>query len=323
MSTPNVDLSTSAAPAVESPPRSGLAHHTTLRTLTVLIRREFWEHRSLWITPLIMAGLLVLAALPIHFGSHFTDDGDGLTQPQNRLSLFTLMLWGQTVPQFFVMGIVVSFYLQDCLYQERKDRSILFWKSLPVSDAATVLSKLLVGLVIVPLGVYALTVIAGILFQTIWSIRVAAGTLPNIVTAWDTVAWLKVQGLLLYAVIVCILWFAPLAALIVLASAWVRKNVFLWVTLPPVIAIIVERTAFGTDYAFRLLEYRTWGIWSALGIAVTTPQDGNGRVVSLANLFDNVAMAKAFANIDLWLGLAVTAAVVFAAIRIRRYRDDT
>jgi ABC-2 type transport system permease protein len=324
MNTPDANLSSPATTAAVAPPMSGLVHHSMTKTMQVLIRREFWEHRSLWITPLIVAGLLVLAAFPIHIGNvDLGAHAEDFARPQNRLSLFTLMVWGQTLPQYLIMTIVVSFYLMDCLYLERKDRSILFWKSLPVSDATTVISKLLTGLVVVPLGVYLTAMVAGVLFQTIWAIRVAFGSLPNVAVAWDTVAWLKVQALMLYGVIVCMLWFAPLAASLLLVSAWARKNVFLWTTLPPLIAIIIERVAFGTRYTVHLLEYRTWGIWDALGVGVETPEDSHGRIVSLAALFDNVSMGKAFLNIDLWLGLAVAAAFVFAAVRIRRYRDDT
>ena len=320
MSTPDANLSN---PAAVAPPVSTTVHQPLSKTMTVLIRREFWEHRSLWIAPLIVAVLLVLTAIPVHIGNVSLGAPDHIFgDARNRLSLFTWIIWGQTVPQYLVMTIVVSFYLMDCLYSERKDRSILFWKSLPVSDATTVISKLLVGLVVVPLGVYLTAMVAGILFQLIWALRVAYGSLPNISVAWDTVAWLKVQGLMLYALIISILWYAPLAASLLLVSAWARKNVFLWTTLPPLIAIIMERIAFGTRYTLHLFQYRTWGIWDALGIN-PAPEPVHGRVVSLANLFDDVAMGKAFLNIDLWLGLAVAAVFVFAAIRIRRYRDDT
>jgi hypothetical protein len=91
-----------------------------------------------------------------------------------------------------------------------------------------------------------------------------------------------------------------------------------------VIAIIVERAAFGTRYTADLLKYRSWtGIWDALLEQPITPEMGHGQVVSLADLFDNIPMSKAFVNVDLWLGLVVAALLVFAAIRIRRYRDDT
>jgi ABC-2 type transport system permease protein len=322
VSTPDANLS---SPAAVVPPASAVVHQPWSKTMTVLIRREFWEHRSLWITPLIVAGLLVLAAIPLHVGNDISTGPDNiLGDARNRLGVFTLVLWAQSVPQYLVMTIVLSFYLMDCLYLERKDRSILFWKSLPVSDATTVLAKLLVALVVVPLCVYLTAMVASVLFQTILAVRIAHGSLPNVAVTWDTVAWLKVEGLMLYGLVVSMLWYAPLAALLLLVSAWARKNVFLWTTLPPVIAIIMERIAFGTRYTKQLLQYRTWGIWDALGVNPSPPEGvGHGRVVSLADLFDDIAMGKAFLNIDLWLGLAVAAVFIFAAVRIRRYRDDT
>jgi ABC-2 type transport system permease protein len=322
----NINMNMPGATTADSvPAASAPAQQSMARVLSTLIRRELWEHRSLWITPLIVAVLMTLTAFPIHLGNLDPQANSAeLFTPANRLGWFTVLIWAQTLPQYLVMSIVASFYLMDCLYTERKDRSILFWKSLPVSDAMTVASKVLMGVVVLPLGVYLLAMVSGVLFQVIWSARVAAGSLPDVAVGWDTVAWLKVQGLMLYAVIVCILWFAPLAAIVVLISAWARKNPFLWNILPLLIAIMLERIAFGTHHIARLLEYRTWGIWKALGVNPTPPEGvGHGRVVSLADLFDNVEMGKAFLNIDLWLGLAVAAALVLAAIRIRRYRDDT
>jgi ABC-2 type transport system permease protein len=319
-------MSMSGATTADSAPAAlTVARQSQMKVMVTLIRREFWEHRSLWITLLLVSAFMTLTAFPIHLGNLDPEANSArFFTPENRLGWFTLMIWGQTVPQYLVMTIVASFYLMDCLYTERKDRSILFWKSLPVSDATTVISKLLVGIVVLPLGVFLLSMVSGVLFQVIWSARVAAGSLPDIAVGWNTLAWLKVQGLMLYAVVICILWFAPLASTIVLISAWARKNAFLWNILPPVIAIMLERIAFGTHYVSHLLEYRTWGVWNALGInPMPPPEVEHGRVVSLADLFDNVEMGKAFLNIDLWLGLAVAAALVFAAIRIRRYRDDT
>jgi ABC-2 type transport system permease protein len=320
MSTPDANVSAAAAAHL---PASTVAQRSMLQTMIVLIRREFWEHRSLWIAPAIVGVLLVLTALPIGH-VHFGIDPEEYSDVDRRLGVFTLLVWGQALPQYLVMAIVVSFYLLDCLYSERKDRSILFWKSLPVSDASTVLSKLLVGLVVVPLGVFALAMVTSILFQMIWAVRSAAGSVPPIAVAWDTVAWLKVQGLMLYGLVISILWYSPLAAFLLLISAWARKNVFLWATLPPIILIIAEKWAFGTRYFVGLMRYRTWGIWEALLVpGVTAKRFDHPHVVSLADLFDNITMGKAFLNIDLWLGVAVTVALVFAATRIRRYRDDT
>jgi ABC-2 type transport system permease protein len=323
MSTPDTNFSNAGAPAAVVPPVSGVAHRSMLQILIMLIRRELWEHRSLWIAPLVVAVLLVLSAFPIHighgvFGAHEPD----FASADNRQSRFALMVWGQSLPQYLVMVIVVSFYLLDCLFSERRDRSILFWKSLPVSDAATVISKLVVAVVVVPLGVYLAAMVTDIAFQAIWAARVASGSLPDIAVAWDSLTWLKVQGLMLYGLLISMLWYAPLAASLLLVSVWARKNAFLWATLPLLIAVIVEKSAFGTHYVLDLLKYRTWGIWDALAVEVDAPES-HGRVVSLTELFDNIPMSRAFLNIDLWLGIAMAAALVFVAIRIRRYRDDT
>jgi ABC-2 type transport system permease protein len=327
MSTPETNLSSAGAAAALTPPASAVAGQPMLRTLVTLMRREFWEHRALWITPLIVAAVIILGAFPVHIGdvtigTHL--DPHDIANTGSRRSVFTLMLWGQTIPHYLIMSIVLSFYLLDCLYQERKDRSILFWKSLPVSDATTVLSKLIVATVVVPLGVYLVAMLTGVVFQLIWSARAAAGALPDIAVVWDTVAWFKVQALMLYGLIVAILWYLPFTAFLLLVSAWARRNVFLWATLPPVIALLVERIAFGTHYIGGLLEYRSWtGFWAAV-LGPVDPEDvGHGRIVSLAELFDNVPMSRAVLNIDLWLGVAAAAVFVFAAIRIRRYRDDT
>jgi len=321
MSTPDANLS-SAAEVV--PPVSAETQRALLQTLTVLIRREFWEHRALWIAPAVVSALLVLSAFPLHIGGVSFGADPGLAHTQARENIFALMIWGQSVPQYLIMSIVVTFYLLDCLYAERKDRSILFWKSLPVSDATTVLSKLLVGLVVVPFGVYVLAMVSGILFQIIWAVRMAAGFVPPVSVSWDTLVWLKVQGLMLYALLIAILWYSPLAAFLLLVSAWARKNVVLWATLPPLLLVIAERWTFGTRYFALLLKYRTWGLWDALLVPAMTAEGlDHPHVVSLSDLFDNITMAKAFLNIDLWLGVAVAAAFVFAATRIRRYRDDT
>jgi ABC-2 type transport system permease protein len=323
MSTPETNFSNAEAPAAVAPPAGALAQRSTLKTFGTLVRRELWEHRALWVTPLAIAALVIVLAVPIRIGPlTMGAHEEFFANVENRRGVFTIIMWGQTLPQYLVMVIVLSFYLLDCLYLERKDRSILFWKSLPVSDAATVISKLLVAIVIVPLGVYLVAMVTSIIAWGIWAVRMSLGPpIPHPV-AWETIAWLKVQALMLYGLLVSMGWFAPLAAFLLLVSAWARRNVFLWATLPPVVAIVAERMAFGTHYVAGLLEYRTWGIWEALGVRVEEPES-HGRVVSLADLFDNVSMSKAVLNIDLWLGLAVAAAFVVAAIRIRRYRDDT
>jgi ABC-2 type transport system permease protein len=328
MSTPDANLSSAAAPAQVAPPASGVAQLSLLQTMTVLVQRELWEHRALWMAPLTVAVILVACSFPVHIGPlHFGNEEGFWTQDGNRLAVFGWLQWGLAVPQLIVMGILLNFYLLDCLYAERKDRSILFWKSLPVSDAATVASKLLTGLVIVPLGVFALTAVTNLLVSAIFVARASFGTTPIPAAVWSTVVWLKVEALFLYGLIVTIFWYAPLAAYLVLVSSWARRNVFLWAALPPVIAMLVERWSTGTHYVLSLIEYRTWGMWQTSNMEPSVNRamtgDSHNQIVSLSSVFDNLHVAGPFLNIDLWIGLAVAAAFAFAAARIRRYRDDT
>lgn len=293
-----------------------------MNALPTLIRREFWEHKALWIAPLVTAALLIIAA----FGGHAQVNlpRDIAIDAQAKLALFALVQWVITLPQYMVMLIVLFFYLLDCLYAERRERSILFWKSMPVSDGQTVLAKLLVALVVVPLGVYLLALVTDLSFAGIIGMRFGAS---GGFVAWDAGVWLKLQAFMLLGLLVAMLWYAPIVAWLLLLSAWARRNVFLWVVLPPFLAVALEEISFGTERAADFLQYRLIGIWQELGIgtglgrsAVTVHGE---RLPRIDKLFERIDATPVFGNIDLWLGLLVAVALVWGAIRIRRYRDDS
>jgi ABC-2 type transport system permease protein len=305
-----------------------VANNPRAKMFYTLVRREFWEHRSLWIAPLAVAVLLLLCALLTH-GALKIDAADSAEwlDPHIKTVVFALAQWGLTIPHYLVMLLVMNFYLLDCLYAERKDRSILFWKSLPVTDGATVLSKLFVGCVILPFGTYALALVTDVLFTLIWNLRALIGQAPELVV-WDTVAFLKTQAVMFLGLIISLLWYSPFFGCFLLASVTVRRNVLMWVTVVPLLAVIVERIAFGTRYLSSFLNYRMYGIWvdvhaeSAI-LGSLTNVGGGAEIVSVPAVFDRVHVGAAFTNIDLWLGILFTAACGFAAARVRRYRDDT
>ncbi|TLY71830.1 MAG: hypothetical protein E6K47_00355 [Gammaproteobacteria bacterium] len=306
--------------AGEGPRQAAPAARTgTAGTLLVLIRRELWEHRALWIAPLVVAALMVCGAVVASLKYHLTHgDMSGEDRP-GGMAMFAVMQGAASMPLSVVSLIVVGFYLLDCLYAERKDRSILFWKSLPVSDGKTVVSKLLVALLVVPLGVFALGLLLSLLFTVIWEVNAALGRVPPI-PGWDMLGWLKAEIALLACLIVGVLWYAPYAGYLLLVSAWARRTPFLWAILPPVVAQIVEHFTFDTHYVRDLLAYRTYGIWPTLFGHMHL---GRGRAFALSSALDQLHLRAALGDIDLWLGVALAAALVFAAARIRRYRDDT
>ena len=119
-----------------------------MNTYVWLIRREFWENRAIWICPAVIACALMLAAL---FGRV---EVAGLGSPERNRAMAGMVLFAFGIIFFLVMTIYSSWYLLDCLNADRKDRSILFWKSLPISDTAMVLAKLFTGLIAIPIGVF-------------------------------------------------------------------------------------------------------------------------------------------------------------------------
>lgn len=282
----------------------------------VLIRRELWEHRSLWMAPLVMAALyLVTCLITSGFGQNRASGGP--LHVEGSPILFAQLMFTSVL--FALMSIVIFFYLADCLYAERKDRSILFWKSLPVSDTATVLTKLAVALLIVPLGLYVLAFVTNLVAFGILYLRVHNDGLLGQFVTWDTTGWLRLNGVVLVYVFILALWYAPVAAYQLLVSAWAKSSVFVWTVLPPLVLIFGERLVFGTWHVAWILRDRL-GI-NIAGVAAS------GRATRAAfgprGLFDGIDIVGLLTAPAMWIGVVVAAGLVFGTMRIRRYRDDT
>jgi len=151
--------------------------------------------------------------------------------------------------------------------------------------------------------------------------RVAFGG-ASPVLSWDTLEWLRGQAAMLLMLILAVLWYAPIVGALLLLSAWTRRNPFLWVTVPVAVAPLLERIIFGTHYLWNFLAYRLGGCWYLLGVH-------NSRIMTheglrpFGTLLQELHWRTAFLNVDLWLGVAVAAGLLYAAARIRGYRDDT
>jgi ABC-2 type transport system permease protein len=289
------------------------------RVLFTLIRREFWEHRYLWLAPVVVAALLALSPLIGHAALDMPPFGAA----ESRVALSTLVQWGLWVTLCVVMSFCLAYYLLDCLHAERKDRSILFWKSLPVSDALTVGSKVVVAAAIVPLGVFLLALLTHLLFSTILNLRVTLGNEPLL--GFNAVEWLRAEVTLFLVLLLSVLWYAPWGAYLLGVSAFARRSPFLWATLPVVLAPLLERMVLGTHYLWHFINYRSNGLWWKLGIG----HGSGGHIIShdhvrpFGVLLHDLDFRGAFTDIDVWLGVAAAAALVYLAIRIHARRDDT
>jgi ABC-2 type transport system permease protein len=287
------------------------------QTFPVLIRREFWEHRQLWIAPLVLAiAYIAVCFLPgaINFG-----DGNNFprSSPSNGQMFFVGMQLFSTALLYLLMSIVIFFYLTESLFNERKDRSILFWKSLPVSDAATVIAKLAVAMLVVPLGVVLLAIVANLLAFGIVSVRLSDSPLQQFLQ-WNTGTWLRLNGMLLVDVLVLALWFLPVAGYQLLVSAWAKSNAFIWTILPPLALTFGERLAFGTWHIGKFLLSRL-----TVGMAGARPEGPITGANAVEQTLHRINATPQLATLELWLGVLAGALLVYGAIRIRRYRDDS
>jgi ABC-2 type transport system permease protein len=309
---PTVESQEADAPSAPAPALTG--RPPVLRTL---IRREFWEHRALWIAPLSVAALLLVVAIigKVSFDSSFA------TLPEQRRALFGVYMAYWALPQFITLGIIMWMYAADCLYTERKDRSILFWKSMPVSDTLTVLSKVLVVMVIVPLGLFLVSALTTLLISAIIVIRAWQDHAGEVF--WDAGTWVRIQGISLLSIVAGVLWFSPITAFLLLLSAWARRSVQLWVFLPPLILALLERNALGTNHVMDILLYRLGGVFTHSGQSLAGSGAAADRGLTLNLLWVNVDPLPVFSNADLWLGVGLAALLIVATIRIRQYRDDT
>src|SRR5204862_363743 len=157
----------------------------------------------------------------------------------------------------FTAFIVGVFYCLDALHSERRDRSILFWKSLPVSDLITVLSKASVPFVILPLIIFGTVVLVQFL-MLLWS---SAILLPSglAATTWTRFNLFQQSVILLYSLIVIVLWHAPIYGWALLISGWARRPTFLWAVLPFLAIGVLEKIAFDTSHFASMLKDRVFG----------------------------------------------------------------
>lgn len=305
-----------------------------LRTWLTLVRRELWEHRALVWAPLGVALLLVIGAmLSTQISGVVTIDIDGdeetfyaalSTDQLRRTQLFALWMGWLMIPTFAVGVIVTFFYLLDSLYAERKDRSILFWKSLPVSDLATVSSKAFVALVAMPLWIWALSLVAGLGVFVAVTLRVS-GTALDPLGQFHALTWVTLQGTLLLDLIVAALWYAPIAAYLMVASAFAHRAPYLWAVLPPFGLIIAEKIVLDTNHVAQIVGHRLVGYFEVFNPSFRSDgamADTDQLFSAIDRSFAGLNAAPLLASARLWLGLVVALVLLALAARLRRWRDD-
>ena len=276
------------------------------------VRRELWEHRSLYLAPLGIAGAVLLGFLFALFHLPHTMRMLASLEPEHQRQALAQpydIAAGLIMAAAFIVSI---FYSIDALYGERRDRSILFWKSLPVSDLTTVLAKASIPLFVLPMLAFAITVVTQSIMLVLSSMVLLASGL-SVAPLWTQLQLYQVLLILLYHLVSAhILWYAPFYAWLLLVSAWARRAPFLWAVLPPLAIGIFEKVAFHSANFFTLLNDRFSGGSDAVSSMMGDLPFHPGM---------HLAPGAFLASPGLWIGLAFAALFLAAAARLRRYRE--
>jgi ABC-2 type transport system permease protein len=315
-----------------------------VKRLLALVHREFWENTGAFrTTPLVIGGIyIVFLLMSIFTTAHFDDELYTFReavrllaeQPAEfRAAHGQEVILGSSIFFTIVLAFVVFFYLLGALYDDRKDRSILFWKSLPASDALTIASKLLAAMVLAPLIFWVVFILTQIVMAIIASLMVlSVGENPW--TLFLSVANpLEAWFILLVSYLASSIWFLPMYGWLLLVSAFAPRIPLLFAVLPPVVFAILQiwidflRTFTLDSSLFGLIG--EWvansptilsihGEESRLALALGAPLTSDfDHSVTIANIFDRLFSTHMLA------GLAVAAVFLGGALWLRRRATDS
>lgn len=276
------------------------------------VRRELWENRSIYIVPLIVAAVELFGFFVSSIGLPERRRMVLMFEPAKARAAIEVPYDVAAIMLILTAFVIGLFYCLDALYGERRERSILFWKSLPVSDLTTVLSKTSIPLLVLPL-VTLVVIIATQLVMVLWTsiLLMTHGMSPT--STWTYVPLFQQCLILLYAVIAIAIWHAPIYGWALLVSGWVRRATFLWAVLPLLAISVFEKVTFNTSHFAALLKDRL------LGFAPNAFAFRPHRGVAIDALVQ-LTPGRYLSTPGLWVGLLFAAICLAAAIRLRRYR---
>jgi ABC-2 type transport system permease protein len=321
-----------------------------MKTFYWLLKREFWEHRGgfLW-APVVTGSVFLVLNLMAIIAAEVLGAKNGIEIGGNDVRMMLQHADKGDMAQIgsaldmamissmsligIVMGIVVLFYCLGTLYDDRRDRSVLFWKSLPVSNTSTVLSKVTSAALVAPVIAVVASIACGMLQLVIYAVVLSL----HGVNAWQLLTLahpFQAIGSLLSNIPLYALWAMPAIGWLMLCSSGARTKPFLWAVAVPVVAGLLV-TWFGIMGLFNLPTPWFWThvvqrallsvfpisslVFSDHGVTAMADMDGNNPLGMLAPSHTYGLLASP----NLWIGVVVGAGLIAAAIWFRRVRDDS
>lgn len=297
-----------------------------------LVRRELWEHRSIFVTPAAVAlvmSLLVLTAYVAAAGfGEVVDIGiitaQNVGETERRAALMAFLL-GNTVVFMIAAGILTIFYCLDSLYTERKNKSILFWRSLPITDAETVVSKILTATVAIPLITFAAVVVTHLINLILSSIFVSieGGSPGHLI--WGAVPLFDVWFSMLIILIATPIWLSPFIGWFLFVSAWTKRSPLLTAFLPILVLPMIEYFVLRTTFLWTAISTRSakLPLFSGFDVSVFDDDSFHNMTADSVSILAHIDLVKFLTSPGLWIGLVVCGLFATAAIYVRRYRDES
>jgi len=302
-----------------------------IRAQIALVKRELWEHRSLYLTPAVIALLMSLGTVTGEATFSAFDQavdlailgGSNLGENERSLAISAVM---SGVSVFFIIGMwfLTIFYSLDALYAERKDRSILFWRSIPCTDFETVLSKLLTAVFVIPLITFAFIVVTHLVVLTISSVWISFQGANAGHMIWSAAPFLDNWAATLVFLLAVPLWSSPFIGWFLFVSALTKRSPLMMAVLPLLILPMLEKILIGTTTIAEAFYVRAGKMPLFRGIDPTDFFDEDQHSVTEAiSLFDLMNLGGFLTSSGLWIGIIVCGLFTTAAIYVRRYRDDS
>ncbi len=319
-----------------------------MNTFKWLLKREFWEHKGgfFWM-PIIVGGImtlfiavsLLIAVLGVKDGMQINgvavSNLANVVGPEQKADFAARLVSGYaavSLPILLALSVCIFFFCLGALFDERKDRSVLFWKSLPVSDRATVLSKVAMALGVGPAIAVVISALTAILAGLLICIAAAAAGV-NIFgevlgNAGTYLAPVQMAALVpIYA-----LWALPTIGWLLMVSAWSRTKPLLWAIGVPLLTAtllswINRMFQFSWDMGWfwknivgRLLASVVPGSWLGETAQSLPSEDAMRASSAMSDLLTHSWQLLGGAN--LWIGVALGVAMIYATIRLRGWRDE-
>ena len=222
-----------------------------LKNLSILVKREFWEHRGAFIKAPIIIGLVSLVILIGTYifslvatnntnSRELVDSGirDLPKLHPDMLKLFwDIQMTVSSLMYLVILFFIIFFFLLGSLINDRKDGSILFWKSLPITDSSTVISKLICGIVFVPLVFVCISHVAILAHMLVSSIILLIHGYNPITLVWAPASIFTSIKLMLVGILTQMVWALPIYGWLLFSSAISKSKPFLFaIFIPSIVA---------------------------------------------------------------------------------------